>query len=219
MKKNRLFLGVFIVVSVLYVIGILIDNITVRLIFKPLIILSLMGYYIESVRVKSKLFIWALFFSFLGDVFLLFESELYFMLGLGAFLISHTLFIALVINSIGVSSVKQKIIATIPFVITFTSLLLLLKNSLGALLLPVVVYGFVISVFGIVSLVNYFAYKSKASFLLLLGSVFFVTSDSILAINKFYEPKNYYPAIVIITYIVAQFLICRAVILSGKKSV
>ena len=176
-----------------------------------------MWYYVEVVSVKNKLFLWALFFSFLGDVFLLSEAELYFMLGLGAFLMSHTLFISMVIKEMKISSAKQKIIAAVPFVLTFTSLLLLLKNSLGGLLLPVVVYGFVISVFGAVSLLSYLAFKSKASFLLFLGAVFFVVSDSVLAINKFYDAKSYYPVIVIITYIVAQYLICRAVILSSNK--
>jgi len=212
-------LSLFILVSALYVVGVLTDNSVMRFVLKPLLILSLALYYVAVVNVNNKLFLGALFFSFLGDVFLLFEAELYFMLGLGSFLIAHILFIAMVVKRIRVSSVMQKIAAIIPFVITFASLLFLLKDKLGDLLLPVIVYGFVISVFGTVSLLNYLSFKSKASLLLLLGAVFFVMSDSVLAINKFCDAKNYYPTIVIITYIIAQYLICRSVILNNKKNV
>ena len=217
MKNNKRFLVFFILVSFLYVIGILLDNDFIKFISKPLIMLSLLLYYIKSVQRKSKLFIGAVLFSFLGDILLLFDSELFFMLGLVSFLIAHILFISMVVGMFNKSSIKQKIFATMPFMFTYVGLLVLLKESLGEMLIPVVIYGLVISVFGVVSLLNHLILKSKASQYLIFGAAFFVVSDSLLAINRFYEAQEYYPVIVIITYIIAQYLICKSVIENSKE--
>ena len=217
MKNNKRFLVFFILVSFLYVIGILLDNDFIKFISKPLIMLSLLLYYIKSVQRKSKLFIGAVLFSFLGDILLLFDSELFFMLGLVSFLIAHILFISMVVGMLNKSSIQQKIFATMPFMFTYVGLLVLLKESLGEMLIPVVIYGLVISVFGVVSLLNHLILKSKASQYLIFGAAFFVVSDSLLAINKFYESQEYYPVIVIITYIIAQYLICKSVIENSKE--
>ena len=217
MKNNKRFLVIFILVSFLYVIGILLDNDFIKFISKPLIMLSLLLYYIKSVQRKSKLFIGAVLFSFLGDILLLFDSELFFMLGLVSFLIAHILFISMVVGMLNKSSIQQKIFATMPFMFTYVGLLVLLKESLGEMLIPVVIYGLVISVFGVVSLLNHLILKSKASQYLIFGAAFFVVSDSLLAINRFYEAQEYYPVIVIITYIIAQYLICKSVIENRKE--
>ncbi|MFK5878620.1 MAG: lysoplasmalogenase [Flavobacteriaceae bacterium] len=217
MKNNKRFLGLFVLVSIMYIVGLLLDNEILKFVFKPLIMLSLLLYYIKSVQRKSKLFIGAVLFSFLGDVLLLYDSELFFMLGLVAFLIAHILFISMVVGMLKESSAKQKISAMIPFLVTYFGLLYLLKDSLGELLIPVVIYGLVISVFGVVSLLNHLVAKSNPSQYLIYGAIFFVVSDSLLAINKFYESQEYYPVIVIITYIFAQYLICKSVIENSKE--
>jgi len=217
MKNNKRFLGIFVLVSIMYIVGLLLGNETLKFIFKPLIMLSLLLYYIKSVQIKSKLFIGAVLFSFLGDILLLYDTELFFMLGLVSFLLAHILFISMVIGMLKSSTIKQKISAVIPFLVTYFGLLFLLKDSLGEMLIPVVVYGLVISVFGVVSLLNHLLSKSKASQYLIYGAIFFVISDSLLAINKFYESQEYYPVIVIITYIAAQYLICKSVIENSKE--
>jgi len=123
----------------------------------------------------------------------------------------------MVVKQLKKSAINKKIIASVPFVISFSALLSLLKDSLGEMLIPVVVYGMVISVFGAVALLNNLIFKSKSSLYLFSGAVFFVVSDSLLALNKFYQPQEYYPVIVIITYMVAQYLICKSVIENSEK--
>jgi len=70
MKNNKLYLGVFIAVSILYVIGIVLNNEILKFVFKPLIMISLLAYYLSLVNKKHSLYIGAVIFSFLGDVFL-----------------------------------------------------------------------------------------------------------------------------------------------------
>ena len=49
---------------------------------------------------------------------------------------------------------------------------------------------------------------SKLSYtLVFLGALFFMLSDSILALNKFYEPLAYSNISIMLTYAIAQYLI------------
>jgi uncharacterized membrane protein YhhN len=42
-----------------------------------------------------------------------------------------------------------------------------------------------------------------------VGALFFVVSDSILAINKFYEPLQYASVLIMLTYILGQYFIVK----------
>ena len=59
--------------------------------------------------------------------------------------------------------------------------------------------------------------KDQASLTLLSGAILFILSDSMIALNKFYEAQSIYPAAIMITYIIAQFLIFRYMIRSTEK--
>jgi len=82
---------------------------------------------------------------------------------------------------------------------------------------PVIVYGLTISAFGTISLINYRETKSRKSMAMLIGSILFMISDSILAINKFYEPSHYFEVIVMLTYILAQYFIYRSMFFERIK--
>ena len=80
------------------------------------------------------------------------------------------------------------------------------------MLWPVVIYGLTISTFGIVSLIDFLNTKSKMSMLMLFGAIIFMISDSLLAINKFYNPAHLHEVIIMATYIFAQYLIFRSML-------
>ena len=86
------------------------------------------------------------------------------------------------------------------------------------MLVPVIIYGLTISTFGAVSFLDFLNTKSKKSLLMLLGAVVFMVSDSLLAINKFYNPAHILEVFVMITYVLAQYLIFRSMILDTEKS-
>lgn len=208
---------VFFVVAISDVIGI-ISNITwLQIVSKPLIILTLIVLYYFSTEQRNNWYLLALFFSFLGDVFLL-DKNGYFLLGIGSFLITQVLFIKLIISQLRKVRVHHIIVALLPFVVYFTVLISTIKENLTEFLIPVVIYGITISFFGMVSLLNYFINKSKNSVVLLIGAVLFIASDSMIALNKFHEPRIIYPVAIMITYIFAQYLIYRFMSNLNKKS-
>jgi len=187
-----------------------------QVIFKPLIMPSLiLLYYISSKR-KNIWYLVAMFFSFLGDVLLLDKSNM-FLYGIAAFLITQLLYVFIISKDLPQSQWKTKLTASIPFLAFFIILIAVLKPGLGEFLLPVVVYGAAISIFGMVSLLNYMLRKDKPSLILLLGAVLFILSDSMIALNKFYEAKAIYGLAIMTTYIVAQYLIFRYMLTRSVK--
>jgi len=218
MGKIKLALFVFILVSVLEIVGVLFKIPMLVLIFKPLILLSLMGLYAVSVSKRNKIYILALIFSFSGDVFLMFEGELFFMVGLISFLIAHLFFIKIVVNRLQKSTISNALFSIIPFLILLLFLILFLKPYLNALLIPVIIYGITISILGIVSMLDYLNTKSKKTLLMFIGALIFISSDALLAINKFYSANAIFAVLIMITYVLAQYVIYKSMILEGNKN-
>lgn len=217
MNKIKVAFWLFIVVSIFDIIGILFKIPTLIFIFKPLILLSLLVLYSISVSLKNKWYVLALVFSFFGDVFLMFSGQSYFIIGLISFLIAHVLFIKIVISRIKNTTVLKVIYSIIPFLIIYSLLLFTLKDSLNGMLIPVIIYGFTISIFGTVSLIDYLGEKSNKTLLMLFGSIVFIISDSVLAIDKFYFETHTFKVMIMFTYVLAQYLIYRSMIIGAKK--
>jgi uncharacterized membrane protein YhhN len=216
MNKIKISLFVFLIVSILDIVGIIFKIESLIYIFKPLVLLSLIFLYSQSVTKLNKWYVLALVFSFFGDVFLLFSGDTLFKFGLGSFLIAHLLFIIVVIKRINKINLLTILTAIIPFSILLFLLLFLLKDSLNELFIPVLIYGITISLFGVVALIDFLNTKSKISLLMFIGALIFILSDTILAINKFYSSAHIFQILVMLTYILAQYLIFRSMVLKVK---
>ena len=210
-KKALVISLLFLVISVFEIYGTIQNSKLLEFIFKPLITVSLALLYIVSVKKPSFLFISALFFSFWGDVLLLFPEK-YFVLGLVSFLLTHLIFIKIIRGFISNVDSNLFIKSAIFFVAYFGGIVYLIFENLNELLIPVLVYGLVISTFGTFATVNYVKNKATENLWLLVGALIFILSDSIIAINKFYMENASLGSLIMITYIVAQYLICKAMI-------
>ncbi|WP_417872053.1 lysoplasmalogenase, partial [Winogradskyella sp.] len=215
--------------SVLFFVIVLFEIITgstetlkmVHYIAKPAIVISLIFLFIKTSEGVSKsikrITLLALVFSLLGDILLMFveQSPHFFTIGLVAFLTAHIMYILAFLKHRN----KQKpIIGFIVFLLIYASgLFYLLKDGLGDMLIPVIVYMIVIlsmatSAFLRKGMVNNLSYN-----LVFSGAIFFMISDSILALNKFYEPLPFSNISIMLTYALAQFLIVIG-ILKLKKT-
>jgi len=197
---------IFLGSAVLDIFGVSYNLLWLEIISKPMIVLSLIALYTISVKSKNYAYLFALFFSFLGDLFLL-DKDGYFLLGIGSFLITQILFIKIIISQLKRSNLKQKVSSFLPFAVYLLLLITVLWDNLGEFLIPVIIYGTTISVFGMLSLLNHLLGKTPKSRLLLFGAVLFIVSDSLIAFNKFHEPIIIYPLAIMVTYILAQYLI------------
>jgi uncharacterized membrane protein YhhN len=185
----------------------------------PLLILAVT--FSENFPSKKMLTI-ALLFSWIGDVILMFSDrgELYFIFGLVAFLLSHIVYI-IVFN-------KQQITRTIEnktnywvgisfILVYFAAMVFTLFPKLGPLKIPVLVYAIVISSMLYFAFKGSFIWTKLANNPILVGAVFFVTSDSILAFNKFYSPIPFGSFLIMLTYIAAQYFIVNGILKLNQK--
>ncbi|MBS1669509.1 MAG: lysoplasmalogenase [Bacteroidetes bacterium] len=186
----------------------------VRFISKPLLILFLIGYAVVATKQRNNLFtllIAALCFSVLGDIFLLFEQShpIYFMMGLVSFMLAHIFYI-LLFNQIRVKNQPEKkwaLLSIILLGVYVVFLFLLLEPSLGSLKIPVLVYALVLSAMFLSAIQAFDISKQSFGKICVLGSLFFVISDSLLAIDKFRAHFPMASFTVMATYITAQFLL------------
>ena len=179
---------------------------------KPMLMITLFWYYYSNTKQLNKYFVLGLFFSFLGDLLLLGTGEVYFIFGLLFFLIAHVFYIIMVLSFIQTRKFKDFIMAGVPFLLLFLVLMNILFAGLGAMKIPVIIYAMTISFFGVVSLVLYLETKTKISLLLLVGVLIFISSDTILSLNLFYKTQSFYPILIMMSYVLAQYLICRFVL-------
>lgn len=211
--KYKHFLTGFIGFSIFYLIIILLGKDTWTWYLKPFLIpiLIFSVYNFKDFKTK-KILLLALLFSWIGDVVLLFSerNEFYFIFGLLSFLVAHILFIVLFVKQS--SEIKHKnsnwfwlglgIIALYLF-----GMLSLLIPKLGSLTVPVGIYASTISLMLIEALKGIFNWNGNARKLVFFGAFFFVVSDSILAINKFYCSLPMASFAIMSTYLVAQYCI------------
>ena len=223
MRKTSLLL--FLIVSLGEIISILARLEQLHLVCEPLIMITLFVYYFSSVgENRSWIVLLAIIFSLGGDVALMFDSinPIYFMVGLISFLISHVFYIVAYRQHQDDEEANalqgiQKLRAAFPIVLAGTGLVVILYPSLGALKLPVIVYALVLVVMVLNALFRLGRTNSRSFFLVFLGALFFMVSDSLLAINKFMQPLAYSGLLVMGTYITAQFLIIEGLITHSRK--
>jgi uncharacterized membrane protein YhhN len=73
--------------------------------------------------------------------------------------------------------------------------------------LPVRIYGVVLSFMLMLARHTMLGKNKKAALWMTMGAILFVTSDSLLAFNKFFSSFNYAGIIIMLTYGLAQLLI------------
>ena len=187
---------------------------------KPLLLPSLIAAVILNTGpTRSRhIVIAALFFSFLGDVFLLFEymGPLFFIIGLICFLLTHVLYCwyFLQIRKTGISLLKQKPWIILAVVLYTGCLLWLLLPTLGDLTVPVIIYACILTTMVVCCFRGYNFINRASRTLFVPGVICFVASDSLLAINKFYTAFSSAAFFITLTYCLAQYLIVRGFIKS-----
>lgn len=178
---------------------------------KPSLLIALILYFLfQSKGMNSKmrvLILVALIFSLGGDIFLMFVniSSNYFMLGLISFFLAHV-FYCLVFFKYRNPKTNPTALIIVLTIYAF-GLFYLLKDNLGELLIPVILYIMVILTMVITAFLRQKKVPQQSFILVFIGAILFVISDSILALNKFYLPLPFSSLGIMLTYGLAQLFI------------
>lgn len=223
--KKKYWILLFTIILIGNLIGIQLKNSLIQSFTKPLIIPVIIGYFDSKIpnlmKGLSKWVLAALLFSLFGDFLLMFErnDSIFFLLGLSAFLIAHIFYIIFFHKVRVKENVKSNPWLLVLVVIYYAALINLLSPYLADLKIPVLVYGIVISVMFMLAMHMLFIKNKPAGQWMMVGALLFVMSDSILAINKFYQPFEAAGVLIMLTYGMAQFLIVHGAIkyIRGQK--
>lgn len=194
-----------------------------RIFSKPLLMPLLIWLYVSEIdkhNTFTRLIIAALFFSWLGDIFLMFDSidSIYFILGLSSFLTTHILYILYFLRISGNGSyLKQRPLMLLVIVAYTIELLYILWPRLDMMRIPVTVYALVISTMLATAAWQYGKIKSAIALLFTAGALLFVLSDSALALNRFHDPIPGGGIFVMLTYVAAQTMIVLGSIRHQKE--
>jgi uncharacterized membrane protein YhhN len=148
-----------------------------------------------------------LIFSLAGDVFLMLPSDR-FVAGLASFLVAHLCYIAAFFPAAGA---MFSLWVLLPFLVYGALLLRMLWPHLGRLAGPVLLYAATLLVMGWQAAEQHLALHTAGTLAALLGAVFFVVSDSLLAFKRFVRPFQAAQYAVLTTYFAAQWLIALSV--------
>ena len=222
--KPTYFLSLFIVLVILDLITGSLENESFRHFTKPLILFSLFIYFVVNGKSLDSstyiLMLFALFGSWLGDSFLMYEtiSSNYFLLGLVSFLTAHILYCVVFLQRWNKNASSIFWVVLILLMLYGLVLFLQIKENLGELIIPVIVYVSAILLMAITAFRRKKMVSSESFKLVFIGALFFIASDSILAINKFLSAVPYSHILVMGTYATAQFLITKGILIQDSSS-
>lgn len=225
-KRTSLLLHLlFAVIVVVELTGRFLDNIHLEYMVKPLIMIWVAVYFLIFKKKKEFTLpvLVAFFFSWVGDNFLMFsgKNELFFFAGVGGFFCAQLTYIYIFSTfkeKPGKGLLQRKPALIIPFIVYVIGIYILLFPGLEGLMKPIIlVYALSLIGMSMMALnrkgrVGLLSYR-----LVFFGSILFLISDSMIALNKFYAEFTLAGFWIMITYIAAQYLIMRGLILEEKS--
>ena len=205
------------------------DSRTLLFATKPLLLPLLAAWFWLETRAAPAIFsrkMWlaGMVFSWLGDVLLMCQEtgggSLFFMLGLGSFLVAQLLYATAFIRfpTGGASFLWKNGWLLLPFALFLAGFLKFLWPGLpDEMKLPVSFYGFAILTMAVSSLTFFGKTDRLTAWMVFAGALLFVKSDCLLAVNKFSQPFGHAHEAIMLTYLAGQFLIASGALRALKK--
>lgn len=211
-KKIKVYitLGIFLLISLVDLYAVYKSDNQLETIVKPLIIASLLVFYVVSSEKINKWYIIALLFSFLGDFFMLDSKHL--LIGTSCFLVAHLTYIKISLDSLGKTPLVNVLLPLFFFVAFLIFVIWLIEANISSFIVLIVIYGLVICSLAALSYINYLQKNNRANLFLFLGSFLFVVTNIFMGLNRFYSEYTISKVITMGLYILAQFFICKAII-------
>ena len=213
-------LVVFGIVSLANVLGQAIGSDPLTWATKPLLMPILFVWAWRQVSpIPSRANRWLLIgmvFAWLGDLLLMPTGDLWFIAGIGGFLLMQISYITAYLHIPGPGLLRSRWWLALPYLAFAVGMNLLLDP--GALGVPVVIYSLVLVGMGAAALDLTARFPSPFGVRVAVGAALFVISDATIAIGAFsaVDLGNAGAVIVMGTYVIAQFLIVTNFINGGR---
>jgi uncharacterized membrane protein YhhN len=216
--KKTIWIILFLLMLLIDLVAVYSNNESLRFITKPLLMPLLAIYLLlQTSSVTSALKVWiflALFFSWLGDILLLFEEREpnFFLFGLSAFFVAQVFYIVFFHNIRMREYIRGNALLLLLVIVYYSILVSVLSPYLGDMKLPVRIYGVVLSFMVMLAMHTTLGKNKRAAIWMTTGAILFVASDSLLAFNKFFSAFDYAGLIIMVTYGLAQLFITEGAV-------
>ena len=225
--KNRSSLLLHLVFAVIVIVelcGRFLDNINLEYMVKPLIMIWMAVYFLLFGKKKAFVVpvLLAFFFSWLGDNFLMFSgrNELFFFAGVGGFFCAQITYIytfSKYSEKGGRGYLQKNPLLALVFLAYLGGILILLFPGLEGVMKPIIiVYALSLVGMSLMALNRKGRVGHRSYLLVFVGSILFLLSDSMIALNKFYSEFWLAGFWIMISYMAAQYLIMRGLILEEE---
>jgi uncharacterized membrane protein YhhN len=145
--------------------------------------------------------------SLAGDVFLMLPGDR-FVAGLVSFLLAHVAYLVAFTDGVRCAALP---LAFVPYIAAGAAALAMLWRNLGRLRAPVALYVAVIFAMAAQAATRALLLRTTPATLAAVGAAIFVVSDTILAFDRFRSRFRSARALVMATYVTAQWLIALSV--------
>jgi uncharacterized membrane protein YhhN len=148
------------------------------------------------------------------------QRPVFFLLGLSAFLLAQVCYIFFFHGIRMREYIRGNELLLLLVLVYYAILISILSPLLGKMKLPVQIYGVVLSFMWMLAMHTILGKNKRAGLWMIIGATLFVTSDSLLAFNKFYARFEYAEIMTMLTYGLGQlFIVYGGVIYlrSGKN--
>ena len=210
------FLGLFLVASILQFVFAFTENQRFRRKEKFACMLTLGVAAIFALPNQPLIYVGA-FLAMFGDIFVLRKKT--FNLGVVCFFLSHLAYIfECLFMIVGESQIRwfHHAIFILTYLVVALGMFAILKKGNKRSMLNMIAQSFYFAILAVYLPVFSFAIKTVGSymFLSLIGSIVFIISDSILVYTHFVRKFKRYDFYIMLTYLIAEFLIVAGFVLT-----
>jgi len=186
---------------------------------KPLILILLgVMYWVTSPKV-NYIYIGALLFSWLANMFFISQDFSDIFIGALLFFIYRALSIYIVVKHIKLPGVFPIVIGCVPFLFIYMYLINLTYDAFGEGLPIFITQCVLISFLGGLSVGNYMLRSNRASTMLLMSTLFFAVTQFIFVIRLYYVNINIFQPTAMALFVIGQYMFYKFVVLSeGKRA-
>lgn len=181
-----------------------------RFFSKTLLMPLLLLFYILSTNKIIFSLIFALIFSFFGDLFLLFENKkIFFILGLFSFLIAHFFYLLtfLITSNFFIGKPFYIYFLLIPYLSFGIYFFNYLKPEIKKYKTFIFIYILLILLMSFATIPRYFTVSFNKFIFPFVGSILFIISDSLLSLRKFKKTIKENNVLVMLLYAFSQLFI------------
>src|SRR6185369_8152826 len=216
--KKTIWIALFLLVLLVNLIAVYSNSESLQFLTKPLLMPLLAIYLLlrtntANSNLKGWIFL-ALFFSWAGDIFLLFEERgsNFFLWGLSAFFVAQVCYIVFFHNIRMREYIRGNALLLLLVIVYYSVLISVLSPYLGKMTLAVRIYGVVLSFMVMLAMHTMLGKNKRAALWMTMGAILFVVSDSLLAFNKFFAAFNNAGLIIMLPYGLAQLFITEGAV-------